>query len=162
MVVSDVATATKAENIHFGNHSDEIWSWNLVSVAERARKRMGWSVDFAALVEREYRRFMALGAITTGTTLGMCGPVDEFWHEHILYTRDYAAFCSAVAGKFIHHEPAQASLNPSARSYQLTLDLLELHFGSVSYDIWPSVANFNCGTDNCAMCDKVDSEEVIH
>lgn len=31
--------------------------------------------------------------------------VDEAWHQFILFTVDYAAYCDAVAGRFIHHHP---------------------------------------------------------
>ncbi len=33
--------------------------------------------------------------------------VDAFWHEHILDTRDYAAFCESVFGCFIDHIPSE-------------------------------------------------------
>lgn len=45
--------------------------------------------------------------------------VDDMWHELLLHTRDYAAFCDAAFGRFLHHEPesamtpAQAALNRS-------------------------------------------------
>lgn len=32
--------------------------------------------------------------------------VDIGWHTFILYTREYAAFCQKIAGRFIHHEPS--------------------------------------------------------
>ncbi len=31
--------------------------------------------------------------------------VDDMWHEFLLHTRDYAAFCDAAIGQFLHHEP---------------------------------------------------------
>jgi hypothetical protein len=34
--------------------------------------------------------------------------VDELWHEFILYTRDYQAFCKRAFGQFLHHTPAIA------------------------------------------------------
>ncbi|BAT59499.1 hypothetical protein GJW-30_1_02032 [Variibacter gotjawalensis] len=33
---------------------------------------------------------------------------DELWHEFILYTRAYAAFCEGAFGGFLHHTPAVA------------------------------------------------------
>lgn len=33
---------------------------------------------------------------------------DELWHEFILHTRNYDAFCRAAFGKFLHHTPAVA------------------------------------------------------
>ncbi|PYC30198.1 glycine-rich domain-containing protein, partial [Pseudomonas protegens] len=32
--------------------------------------------------------------------------VDDLWHEFILHTRDYQAFCNKAFGQFLHHTPA--------------------------------------------------------
>jgi hypothetical protein len=32
--------------------------------------------------------------------------VDDLWHEFILYTRNYEAFCQKSFGRFLHHAPA--------------------------------------------------------
>ncbi len=32
--------------------------------------------------------------------------VDSLWHEFILYTKDYQAFCDKAFGQFMHHSPA--------------------------------------------------------
>jgi hypothetical protein len=32
--------------------------------------------------------------------------VDDLWHEFILYTRHYDAFCRRAFGRFLHHTPA--------------------------------------------------------
>ena len=31
---------------------------------------------------------------------------DDLWHEFILYTRNYQAFCRKAFGRFLHHTPA--------------------------------------------------------
>lgn len=31
--------------------------------------------------------------------------VDDMWHEFILFTKDYAAFCDRYFGTFLHHLP---------------------------------------------------------
>jgi hypothetical protein len=33
--------------------------------------------------------------------------IDDLWHEFILYTNDYANFCHAHFGHFVHHEPVR-------------------------------------------------------
>jgi hypothetical protein len=33
---------------------------------------------------------------------------DDLWHEFILHTRHYAAFCQGAFGRFMHHTPAVA------------------------------------------------------
>jgi hypothetical protein len=40
---------------------------------------------------------------------------DDLWHEFILYTRDYDAFCKRAFGAFFHHTPA-VMLSPERRS----------------------------------------------
>lgn len=32
--------------------------------------------------------------------------VDDLWHEFILYTKNYEAFCGKAFGRFLHHTPA--------------------------------------------------------
>lgn len=36
---------------------------------------------------------------------------DDMWHEFLLHTRDYAAFCDAAFGQFLHHEP-ESTMSP--------------------------------------------------
>lgn len=45
---------------------------------------------------------------TVGRNTGELSPseqVDIAWHTFVLHTREYADFCSRIAGCFIHHEP---------------------------------------------------------
>src|SRR5215467_13897157 len=39
--------------------------------------------------------------------------VDVAWHEFILFTRDYRAFCQRGLGRFLHHVPAEAMRAPT-------------------------------------------------
>jgi hypothetical protein len=32
--------------------------------------------------------------------------IDTFWHQHILFTREYARDCERLFGTFLHHRPA--------------------------------------------------------
>ena len=41
--------------------------------------------------------------------------VDSLWHEYILYTRGYEAFCRKAFGRMLHHTPAEA-LPPSRQT----------------------------------------------
>jgi hypothetical protein len=36
---------------------------------------------------------------------------DELWHEFILYTQNYQAFCQCAFGQFLHHSPAVVLTN---------------------------------------------------
>lgn len=35
--------------------------------------------------------------------------IDEFWHNHILYTQQYMKDCYYIFGHYFHHEPASLS-----------------------------------------------------
>jgi len=39
--------------------------------------------------------------------------VDVAWHEHILFTQEYANFCRKALGRFLHHTPAEAMRSPT-------------------------------------------------
>lgn len=47
--------------------------------------------------------------------------VDDLWHEFILYTRHYQAFCDKALGRYLHHTPAEAMILPGAQSSALRL-----------------------------------------
>jgi hypothetical protein len=80
-------------------------------LADKLRqKRPGLEAKQFQLVARALRQFFLayLG--------GGCKPVsmpsrvaDDLWHEFILYTRQYDAFCKTAFGRFFHHVPATGS-----------------------------------------------------
>jgi hypothetical protein len=39
--------------------------------------------------------------------------VDDAWHEFILFSRQYQAFCRGAFGRFLHHTPAEAMRAPT-------------------------------------------------
>ncbi len=39
--------------------------------------------------------------------------VDDAWHEFILFTRAYQAFCGKALGRFLHHTPTEAMKTPT-------------------------------------------------
>jgi len=71
--------------------------------AEVARVENGLRQFFRAYLSRG-RAFVAMPSQV----------VDDLWHEFILYTRAYDAFCKKAFGGFFHHTPAMA-LKPALR-----------------------------------------------
>ncbi len=39
--------------------------------------------------------------------------VDDAWHEFLLFTRNYGAFCIEALGRFLHHTPVEAMESPT-------------------------------------------------
>ena len=40
--------------------------------------------------------------------------VDVFWHEFLLFTREYQLFCQKGIGRFLHHTPTEAMKSPTS------------------------------------------------
>ncbi|CUX03860.1 hypothetical protein N5C66_26655 [Rhizobium pusense] len=82
-------------------------SFALEPILARYCKEEGLSMEIAKDHRREMLRFLALCGTATqhGKFYGMTGAVDELWHTFVIFTREYAAFCDAVAGRFLHHVP---------------------------------------------------------
>ncbi|MBP6748323.1 MAG: hypothetical protein KA144_01680 [Xanthomonadaceae bacterium] len=59
------------------------------------------------LLERALRDFFAAYLRSGYKPVSMPSQAaDELWHEFILYTRHYQAFCDKAFGRFLHHTPA--------------------------------------------------------
>jgi hypothetical protein len=57
-----------------------------------------------------------------GKTLGMPSrAVDVAWHEFILLTREYQAFCDEAFGYYLHHSPEQTLGEPMPTALRRTL-----------------------------------------
>lgn len=100
----------------------------------KLRKESGWTSEMCDEVEGLYRNFLALNLRYPGRKICPTGPIDEFWHAHILDTRAYAADCERLFGAVLHHYPYfglrgpadEAALNAA---FADTVDLFIRHFG---------------------------------
>lgn len=158
METSNLASRTDAYVVNKnGILLEQLFSWKLDAIRNRVAKRLGWSSSFSQKVENEYRRFIFMTIDGGGTKYGMAGPVDEFWHEHIVDTHDYLAMCTTLAGKYIHHCPSSAEDSGPNDEYERTLRDLERLFGPVSKDVWPSPEELKCMGKACKGCKSLIS-----
>jgi hypothetical protein len=65
-----------------------------------------WTVTDAKHCCLLYKRFLILLQKHLPELLVPTREIDEFWHNHILYTKQYTRDCLAVFGHYLHHEPA--------------------------------------------------------
>jgi len=112
-----------------------------LSFERRLAAENGWSEVFAIRVAQEYRRFLALIAISN-EELTPSDAVDQAWHLHMVYTRDYwQGLCRDIVGRDIHHEPTSGSLEHREHyrgRYAYTLDMYRTTFDDPPpSDIWP-------------------------
>jgi hypothetical protein len=112
-----------------------------LTFADRLARENRWSADHAARVIREYKRFCYL-ACTTGQEVTPSDSVDQAWHLHLAYTRDYwTVFCPQVLHAALHHGPTAGTQPDRTRfytQYAATLKAYEDAFGEPPPpEIWP-------------------------
>lgn len=106
----------------------------------RLARENGWSRGHADRVLEEYRRFCFL-AVTCGHAVTPSDAVDQAWHLHLSYTRDYwERFCPQVLGRPLHHGPTAGGPAEQHRfflQYAETLRSYARVFGPPPADLWP-------------------------
>lgn len=113
-----------------------------LTFAARLARENRWSLPHAERVIGEYKRFCFL-AVTTGHEFTPSDAVDQAWHLHLTYSRDYwQTFCPQVLQTDLHHGPTKGGTAERQRfyhQYAATLAAYEAAFGaSPPSDIWPS------------------------
>lgn len=92
----------------------------------------GWSPEQCEEAEKWYRRFLSLRVLEPQLTVVPNGPIDGFWHGHILDTRAYMQDCEAVFGEMLHHYPyfgLNGDGNERDNCFDLTNAAYERHWG---------------------------------
>jgi uncharacterized membrane protein len=93
-------------------------NFDLRAVRERYQRDTGLSDAEVDRVEKEFRRYFLLVALSPGVALGLPGGrIDDFWHTAITFTATYRAYCQEVAGRFIDHDPTRGDV-PYVRTYE--------------------------------------------
>ncbi|WP_371605073.1 hypothetical protein OG345_41745 (plasmid) [Streptomyces sp. NBC_01220] len=82
--------------------SDELFG----RLTNRLVKDEGLDRDLAERIMTDALAFLAACGKNPGASLGPSEQVDLGWHTFVLYTAPYAEFCERVAGRFLHHSPA--------------------------------------------------------
>ena len=109
--------------------------------AQRLARENRWSADYAERVVIEYKRFCWV-ACEAGHEVTPSDAVDQAWHLHLTYSRDYwDRFCPHVLQMPLHHGPTAGGTAERSRyydQYAQTLASYEAHFGEPApLDIWP-------------------------
>ncbi len=94
----------------------------------------GWTAETCDEIEDLYRKFLALNICYPGRKICPTGPIDEFWHAHILDTHAYASDCAALFGGMLHHYPyfGLRGLDDAAvleQAFSVSIELFILNFG---------------------------------
>jgi hypothetical protein len=84
--------------------------------------------------ESLYRRFLALQMRYPDRKICPTGPIDEFWHAHILDTEAYRRDCLTLFGHALHHYPYFGMRGADDRAdlettFNDSVDLFIRHYG---------------------------------
>ena len=102
----------------------------------------------------EFRRYFSLLYLVSGKekSVGIFSePVDEVWHNFILFTRLYTKFCHDTVGRYMHHKPGTSFTPIEPEAGQVFLKYYEMFFGEVPA-IWRTVAD--CSTSTASTGDS--------
>lgn len=80
-----------------------------------------WTREDALQCCQKYKNFLLLQKKNPKNLLVPTKQIDEFWHNHILYTQNYFKDCLNIFGHYFHHVPA----NPNDDQQQLIADYLQ-------------------------------------
>ena len=112
-----------------------------LNFTRRLARDHGWSLEAARAAIDAYRRFCFL-AVVSPTPVTPSEAVDEVWHQHLIYSRDYwQCWCGDTLQVPLHHDPTPGG--PEAqiiyrRQYAETLALHERFFGPPPAELWPA------------------------
>jgi len=112
--------------------------------AARLARENGWSAAYSSRVIEEYKRFCFL-AVTGDREVTPSDAVDQAWHLHLTYSRDYwERFCPEILSCQLHHGPTAGGGTERHRyfeQYAGTLKRYEEVFAALAPpDIWPGAA----------------------
>lgn len=146
----------------------EIMAYPLEKVRERLTTDGKLSTATIDTAVTEYRKFLSLVLMGNRGLAMTSKEVDEVWHTHILFTKDYADFCTAVFGRFLHHKPNVASdpITPGGgevfrRAYQEVFGPLPSIWGGVTTALCkldPPICNLCSQCNGCEECNCEDDE----
>jgi uncharacterized protein (TIGR04222 family) len=107
----------------------------------RLAKENEWSRTFTRRAIEEYKKFAFL-AVVADHPVSPSDAVDQVWHLHLTYTKNYwKQFCGEILGKPLHHNPTEGGSHERDKFrdwYQKTLDsYCEFFDRKPPRDIWP-------------------------
>lgn len=131
------------------------------------------SKEDAELLFIEMLKFLYLCSISE-KSLSPSKAIDKMWHTFILCTKDYAKFCEAHLGGFIHHNPdVELSVDSKASNrsaYQDAHTLGETIFAGLSLFAWPNPStnlvhancDADCTTPDCYICKNEWNRFIVY
>jgi hypothetical protein len=113
-----------------------------LTFSTRLTRENGWTKEYTDRVLTEYQKFIYL-ALKSGHPVTPSEDIDQAWHLHIVYTRQYNEFCEKILQQRLEHGPTKGGKEEKDKFeewYEKTLASYERLFAiDAPPDIWPSV-----------------------
>lgn len=111
------------------------------AISLRMTDKHGISESQHQILFREYARYMALKASSPNNFEVPCKIVDEVWHEHLQFNRNYEIICKKAFGRTIYHNPAMPGEDNSKYKniYNQTLSRYMNYFGTPPKEFWGEI-----------------------
>lgn len=104
-----------------------IGSVDLSAVKRKVVEDRGWSGAIADYAELRYRRFLCMHLLEPDLVLVPPPDIDAFWHQHILFTQEYARECERLFGMFLHHSPASGEAGEAEVMQQQAMETAKFY-----------------------------------
>jgi hypothetical protein len=130
----ELARAMIARDQELDKALEQAGRLDFTMLKQKLVEERGWTLEFCEEVQALYVRFLALNIRYPERKICPTGPIDEFWHAHILDTRAYAQDCELLFGRFLHHFPyfglrGEADRAALERAFCESIELFIVHFG---------------------------------
>lgn len=148
VTTSEVSAGAKLVNKNL--ISDQLWS----RLTKRIAKDEAMELPLAERIMDQSLGFLRLCAESPEGRYSPSPMVDIGWHTFILYTRDYAAFCQELGGRFIHHEPSdKEGVDYGTGNIARTVVALRQYGVAVDDSLWTEASQDcadYCSGDSCS------------
>lgn len=113
---------------------DRVSALDFTMLRSKLMEEKSWTVEMCDETEAMYRKFLALNLRYPDQKICPTGPIDEFWHAHILDTQAYASDCDELFGQYLHHFPYFGMRGPQDQAnleeaFSASVELFIRHFG---------------------------------
>lgn len=141
------APGTRVLGVHLSSLYRDIENYQIddkesaFKYSDRLARENLWTKEYTDRVIKEYKKFMFLACVCSEPVTPPID-VDEAWHLHMLYTRDYWGDFTKVMGQQIHHGPTKGGKKEDEKFvdwYERTKQRYFMYFSeNPPEDIWPS------------------------
>ena len=118
-----------------------IYSIDFSNILNKMVNHQGWLRKDAEKVCEMYRNFLYLQKKYKGQNqLPPSEEMDEFWHQHILDTKQYRKDCQAIFGEYLDHYPyfgidATSTFSDLESAFEKMQELYMEEFGERIYQV---------------------------